>query len=103
MQILFICGNGVSSGMIASRTESAGIEKGYDAHTDAYSYTQLEDVIDDFDVVMVAPQIQFQEPLIKEICEEHKKPYALIDPTAYSMLDGTKVFEQAITAVEKGE
>ena len=30
MRILFICGNGVSSGMIASRTGKAGKAQGYD-------------------------------------------------------------------------
>ena len=41
MRILFICGNGVSSGMIASRTEKAGKAQGYDVDTEAYSYTEL--------------------------------------------------------------
>lgn len=101
MKLLFVCGNGVSSGMIAQRTKSAGIALGYDVESDAYSYTQLEDVIDEFDVVLVAPQIAFNEPLIKEICHDHQKPYALIDHMAYSLLDGNRVFNQALTALGK--
>lgn len=102
MNILFICGNGISSGMIASKTEIAGKKQGFDITIDAYSYTQLEEVINDFDVVMVAPQIKFNEPLIKEICKGHNKPYVLIDQMAYSTLDGDTVFNQAIEAMKKG-
>ena len=101
MKLLFICGNGVSSGMIAQRTANAGIDAGYDVEYDAYSYTQLEDVIDEFDIVLVAPQIAFNEPLIKEICLDHTKPYVLIDSMAYPLLDGNKVFNQALCALGK--
>ena len=36
MRILFICGNGVSSGMIASRTGKAGKAQGYDVDKEAF-------------------------------------------------------------------
>ena len=71
MRILFICGNGVSSGMIASRTGKAGKAQGYDVDTEAYSYTELSEVIDDFDVVLAAPQMKCNEEMIRETCEEH--------------------------------
>ena len=79
MRILFICGNGVSSGMIASRTGKAGKAQGYDVDTEAYSYTELSEVIDDFDVVLAAPQMKCNEEMIRETCEEHGKKYAIID------------------------
>ena len=95
MRILFICGNGVSSGMIASRTGKAGKAQGYDVDTEAYSYTELSEVIDDFDVVLAAPQMKCNEEMIRETCEEHGKKYAIIDNYAFSTLDGTKCFELA--------
>ena len=84
MRILFICGNGVSSGMIASRTGKAGKAQGYDEDTEAYSYTELS-----------APQMKCNEEMIRETCEEHGKKYAIIDNYAFSTLDGTKCFELA--------
>ena len=95
MRILFICGNGVSSGMIASRTGKAGKAQGYDVDTEAYSYTELSEVIDDFDVVLAAPQMKCNEEMIRETCEEHGKKYAIIDNYAFATLDGTKCFELA--------
>ena len=95
MRILFICGNGVSSGMIASRTGKAGKAQGYDVDTEAYSYTELSEVIDDFDVVLAAPQMKCNEEMIRETCEEHGKKYAIIDNYEFSTLDGTKCFELA--------
>ena len=90
MRILFICGNGVSSGMIASRTGKAGKAQGNDVET-----AELSEVIDDFDVVLAAPQMKCNEEMIRETCEEHGKKYAIIDNYAFSTLDGTKCFELA--------
>ena len=64
-------------------------------HTEAYSYTELSEVIDDFDVVLAAPQMKCNEEMIRETCEEHGKKYAIIDNYAFSTLDGTKCFELA--------
>lgn len=102
MNILLVCGNGVSSGMFAQRICKAGIKKGdKDTKTDAYSYAQLAEVIDSFDVVLVAPQMKFYEKMIKETCEQHNKPYAIINPMTYSMLDGETGFELAKNLLKK--
>ncbi len=100
MRILFICGNGVSSGMIATRTVKAGESQGYNVTTEAYSYAELSEVIDDFDVIMAAPQMKCNEDMIKEICEEHDRKYAIIDNYVFSTLDGTKCFEVAKNLLE---
>ena len=100
MRILFICGNGVSSGMIAARTAKAGQSKGHDVETEAYSYAELSEVIDDFDVVLLAPQMKCNEDMVKEICEEHNRKYAIIDNYAFSTLDGAKCFETAKSLLE---
>ena len=55
----------------------------------------LSEVIDDFDVVLAAPQMKCNEEMIRETCEEHGKKYAIIDNYAFSTLDGTKCFELA--------
>ncbi len=93
MRILFICGNGISSGLIASRTKKAGKAKGIDIETEAYSFTELSEVIDDFDGVLVSPQMKINEDIIKEICLEHNKKYAFIDAMTFSMTDGNKCIE----------
>lgn len=100
MKILFICGNGVSSGMIAQKTRKAGVAKGYEVDSNAYSYAQLSDVIDSFDVVLVAPQMKFNEEKIKSICENHNKKYAIVDNFVFSTLDGDKCFDLALSLLE---
>lgn len=57
-------------------TGKAGKAQGYDVDTEAYSYTELPEVIDDFDVVLAAPQMKCNEEMIRETCEEHGKKYA---------------------------
>ena len=97
VRILFICGNGVSSGMIASRTAKVGKEKGENVETEAYSFAELSEVIDDFDAVLVAPQMKCNETMVQEICEEHGKKYAIIDNFTFSTLNGAKCLDVAKT------
>ncbi len=104
MNILLICGNGVSSGMIAQRIAKAGIKRGYpDTKAEAYSYSQLEEVADSFDVVLAAPQLKFFEASIKETCERHNRPYGIIDNMTYSMLDGDKGFDMVLKLLNEKE
>ena len=95
MRILFICGNGVSSGMIASRTGKAGKAQGYDVDTEAYSYTELPEVIDDFDVVSAAPQMKCNEEMIGETVR-NMGSHAIIDNYAFSTL-----MEQNVSSFRK--
>jgi PTS system cellobiose-specific IIB component len=96
MKIVFICGYGVSCGMIANKPQKAGQARGYDVTTEAYSYAQLSDVICNFDVVLVAPQMSFNEKSIAETCEAHGKKYAIVDDLAFATLDGEKCFNTAL-------
>ena len=100
MKILFICGNGVSSGMIAMRNQQAGKKEGDDTATEAYSYAELSEVIDDYDAVLAAPQLKFQESFIRETCQEYGKPYAFISDMDYSTLNGVACFAQAKKLIE---
>lgn len=100
MKLLFICGNGVSSGMIAQKTRKAGKARGYDVESNAYSYAQLNDVIDSYDVVLVAPQMKFNEENIKTICDKHNKKFSIIDSFIFSTLDGDKCFDLALSLTE---
>lgn len=106
MKLLFICGNGVSSSMIAMKTAQAGRKLGFDVDSEANSYAQLSEFVDEFDIVMVAPQVKFNENIISEICEEHHKKYVMIDPLAYASLNGNKVFgqvQEALGLPERGD
>lgn len=102
MKIMFICGNGVSSGMIAARTRNEGVSRGYDVTTEAFSYAQLPDNIDNFDVVLVAPQVKFNEKKIAEICAKHHRPYAFIDVMSFATLDAKKCFDTALQCMKEG-
>ncbi|MCT6888719.1 PTS sugar transporter subunit IIB [Bombilactobacillus mellis] len=96
MKILLICGNGISSGIIAQHIAQEGRKKGIaNMEASAYSYAELPEVIDQFDAVLIGPQMKFNEAGIKKICDEYKKPFAFIDDMTYATLDGKKGLELA--------
>ncbi|PFG17774.1 PTS system N,N'-diacetylchitobiose-specific IIB component (Lac family) [Propionicimonas paludicola] len=103
MKILLICGNGVSSGMIARKIAQAGVASGAtDTTSEAYSYAQLGQVVDQFDVVLAAPQMRSFESMIQKACATAGKPYAILDDMTYAMLDGNAGFNVAQAAVSGG-
>jgi PTS system cellobiose-specific IIB component len=68
---------------------------------DASSYSELESLIDSYDVVLVGPQLGYRLGRIKKMAEEHNKVAAPIEPIAYGRCQGDVVLEQAKKLVEE--
>ena len=60
---------------------------------------RFEEIVDDYDVILVGPQVRFKLDDIKEICRKHGKRCALIDMRVYGRMDG----KAAVELAEKAE
>ena len=96
MNILLLCSGGISSGMFARKIEEAGKEKGDETiHVEAVGFALLGEMITKFDVVLVAPQLKFNEKVIKDTCERNQKKYTFIDSAVFGMQNGKKGYKIA--------
>lgn len=100
MKILLVCAGGMSTSLIVEKMKRE-IEKRKieDIKVDANTIEELEQVIDDYDVVMVGPQIRYKEPYIKNLCAQRGKKYTIIPPAIYGSVDSTKILDLAINLI----
>ena len=96
MRILFVCSAGMSSAIAVGALAKEAKKQGVDIEVKAVSTQEFEEEIkNDWDVAMVAPQIRHRFDYLKEYAKEAGVPCELITPRAYSPLGGPILFKQA--------
>lgn len=102
INILLICAGGISSGLFAKKVESEYEACGESAEVNAIGFPLLSELINTVDVVLVAPQLKYNEKLIAEICEKNNKHYIMIENSVYVTQNAKKI-KASIESIMKGE
>lgn len=92
MKILVICGGGISTNILVSNM------KYYADKEDVIKATSINNalkIIQDYDIVLVAPQISFYYDNIKEECEKYNVSCLLLDMKDYGGMDGEAIINLA--------
>jgi cellobiose PTS system EIIB component len=97
-RIALICSFGLSTSLLTDRMAHAAAVEGIEVHVQAIGASELSDVVEEVDVLLLAPQVRYMKPSV----EKYNKPVAVIDGFAYAMADGTKVLQQAVGLLESG-
>ncbi|HBE9110120.1 PTS sugar transporter subunit IIB [Clostridioides difficile] len=102
MNILLVCANGASTGVLVEKMKNFCSEheklKTKTINVEATSFENLKSYIEanDTDVVLVAPQIRFKEDDVVEACKNYKIAVGLIDTKHYGRMDAPSVMKSAI-------
>ncbi|CZR72428.1 PTS sugar transporter subunit IIB [Clostridioides difficile] len=102
MNILLVCANGASTGVLVEKMKNFCSEheklKTKTINIEATSFENLKSYIEanDTDVVLVAPQIRFKEDDVVEACKNYKIAVGLIDTKHYGRMDAPSVMKSAI-------
>lgn len=105
MKILLCCAGGFSTNMLMQNMkkvvkESAKLNEADFAFT-AIPADSLEAEIDNWDIVMVGPQVSHKLDFIASICDPRNKPYVVIDKDVYGKMDGATVMKLALVTYKK--
>ena len=100
MKILLTCCIGMSTSLLAETMRQSAIEQERDDTIDVLDIEKAEEVIDQYDVLLLAPQLKH---MYKRLVEDYGQiiPIAMIDNKSYGTLDGTKVLKDTIEMVNK--
>ena len=100
MKILLTCCIGMSTSLLAETMRQSAIEQDRDDTIDVLDIEKAEEVIDQYDVLLLAPQLKH---MYKRLVEDYGQiiPIAMIDNKSYGMLDGTKVLKDTIEMVNE--
>ena len=92
MKVLLACAAGMSTSLLMNSMRKSAAEGDV---IEAVPYTEIDDVVDGFDVVLLGPQIRFRLAEAKKKLAASGKPVDVIDMRAYGTMDGQKVMAQA--------
>ena len=103
IKVLLICAAGMSSSLLEASIKRAAESAGVDLEVSAYfanigTYWDFEE--HPFDVILIAPQVRFMKKSIAKKVEPLGIIVESIDPQAYGMVDGEKIFQQISDALE---
>jgi PTS system cellobiose-specific IIB component len=103
IKVLLICAAGMSSSLLEASIMEAAETAGVDLEVRSYfanigTYLDFEE--HPFDVILIAPQIRFMRKSIAKKVEPLGIIVQGIDPQAYGMVDGEKIFQQLYDALK---
>lgn len=91
MNVLLLCSQGMSTGMLCDRIAAAAKEDGCDLHIWAASEIKAREHVGKADLILLGPQVRYLKSRIEEMSEG--KPVAVIDMMAYGTMNGKQVYQ----------
>ncbi|MCF0116189.1 MAG: PTS transporter subunit EIIC, partial [Erysipelotrichaceae bacterium] len=110
LSILLVCAAGASTSMLAMKMKE-NLKSNENWVIEARGYIEFDMVVGKYDVVLIAPQIQYQKSHIMEVVEQYDDIKVLsIDPHDFASNDGKSVnemirasFQESVPHKERGQ
>ena len=100
LSIVLLCEYGASTSMVAERIVEAASKRGIEAVCNAYSTSEIGNIIDSADVILLGPQVRFRLKKFKEAYKEKNVPMDSMDPANYGRMNGEALLDQALKLLE---
>ncbi len=100
MKILLACALGCTTGMMVEKMKAVADA---DDVIEAHSVNEMQKYYQDFDCVLLGPQVRLQVDSIRKLCDPVGIPVDFIDVRAYGRMDGAAVYDQAKRLVKEGK
>jgi PTS system cellobiose-specific IIB component len=99
MRILVICSGGMSTSMLVNSMKKAADAKKIPVTIESGSVSGLAKMIDNCDIIMVAPQVRHRIDEIKGLADKDNKSVVIIKPEIYGLINGEGALKQATDAL----
>ena len=98
MKIVLVCNQGMSTGIVVGKMKEAAEKHNVDLDIKAVSDADVERELDGADLVLLGPQIRHAQKRIQEYTDV---PVNVIDMRDYGMMNGEKIFLEALELLNK--
>ena len=100
LKITLACAGGMSTSLLCKKIIAAAEKKGFEnTECNAYAVAELKKVAPGSNVILLGPQISYEEKKVKE--EFPDIPVLVIPMMDYGMMNGAKVLEHALQVLGK--
>ncbi len=103
IKVLMVCALGMSSSLLEARTKEAAAKAGVPFEMKAVAVQEIgrwDPTLQWYDIVLVAPQVFYKRKAIEETAKPHGILVENIDSVTFGMVDGEKLFQQIMRAIE---
>jgi PTS system cellobiose-specific IIB component len=104
IQVLMVCAMGMSSSLIEQKVAEVAASKGVEMELKAVDIPSIGRVNfekDPVDMVLIAPQARFKIRSVTKAAEPFGVVVVNMDPVAYGMIDGEKIFKQIMDTLQE--
>ncbi len=98
-KILLCCSAGMSTSMLVKKMRQEADARDLVCTIEARSVNVFEEMIQEFDVCLLGPQVRFQLDDLQEVANQYNKKVAVIPSLAYGMMKGSEVLDQALSLI----
>ena len=99
MKILLVCEQGMSTSILLTKMEKEASNRDIDITIGALPLSEAEKVLDEWDVILLGPQIKQAKMKLK--LKGCKVPIGVINDKTYGLMEGERVLDQALELAKK--
>lgn len=92
MKILLVCAGGMSTGLLMKKLEAYWQERGEDHSINAVGLSEYPNVYQNYDIIMVGPQVSYR---LKQIKEDTQLPCETIPSFDYAVANCPNIMKIA--------
>lgn len=97
-KILLVCSAGISTSILVSKMKRVAEDQGLDVSIQVKSIAGVKEVIQDMDIVLLAPQIGYEQKKLQELAGDI--PVEKVDARDFGILNGEGVLREAMKVLE---
>ena len=97
IKIMLCCSAGMSTSMLVKKMQEAATQIDQDVEINAYGAGQFDEMVKEFDVVLLGPQVKYMLNDLKGRAAPYNVPVEAISPIDYGTMNGTKVLQYALS------
>ena len=98
--IVLLCQYGASTGLVAEKIDEAAKRRGIDVVVNAYSVSEAAKVIPTADIVLLGPQVRFQQKMLEKNYGNLGIPIVAMQPVDYGRMNGEGILDTVLEALE---
>ncbi|MGB1319875.1 MAG: PTS sugar transporter subunit IIB [Vibrio gallaecicus] len=98
-KILLCCSAGMSTSMLVKKMQEAAASRNVECHIEAVSVSAFNDLIQEYDVCLLGPQVRFQKDELQKVADRYNKKVEAIPAMTYGMMKGDEALTQALNLI----
>jgi PTS system cellobiose-specific IIB component len=95
-KIMLCCAAGMSTSMLVQKMRAEAAKRSLEVEIDAVPVSEIESHLNQADVVLLGPQVQYELQHLTELATPRGLPVAVIDMMDYGTMRGDRVLDKAI-------